>query len=82
VLGSAPLVNGVAQITLPSLSPGVRSFSARFNANGSFTGSSSASVVGGSTIAVPSLNQFGFLLLLSLVIGLGLVAVRIESKVS
>ena len=33
-----------------------------------------------SSIAVPSLNQFGFLLLLSLVIGLGLVAVRVDSK--
>ena len=82
VLGSAPLVNGVAQITVPALPAGVRSFTARFEANGSFTGSSSAGVIGGSTIAVPSLNHFGFLLLLSLVIGLGLVAVRIESKVS
>ena len=80
VLGSAPLVNGIAQLTLPFLPAGVRAFTARFEGNTSFTGSVSAGVVGGSTIAVPSLNQFGFLLLLSLVIGLGLVAVRIESN--
>ena len=34
------------------------------------------------TVAVPTLNHFGLLLLLSIVIGLGLVAVRAESKVS
>ena len=82
VLGSAPLVNGVAQLTVASLPAGVRSFTARFDGNVSFTGSSSAGVLGGSTIAVPTLNQYGFLLLLSIVIGLGLVAVRAESKIS
>ena len=82
VLGSAPLVGGVAQLTLPSLPAGVSSFIARFDGNASFTGSSSASVVGGNAIAVPTLNHFGFLLLLSIVIGLGLVAVRTDSKLS
>jgi uncharacterized protein len=82
VLGTAPLVAGVAQITVPSLPAGVRSFSARFEANGSFSGSSSVLVVGGSSVAVPALSHFGFLLLLSLVIGLGLVAVRAEGKIS
>ena len=80
VLGSAPLMNGVAQFALASLPVGVRSFTARFDGNTSFTGSTSAGVIGASTVAVPSLNQFGFLLLLSLVIGLGLVAVRVESR--
>ncbi len=80
VLGSAPLVGGVAQLSLASLPAGISSFIARFDGNISFTGSSSASVIGGTAIAVPTLNHFGFLLLLSIVIGLGLVAVRIESK--
>ena len=80
VLGSAPLVNGVAQLTLPSLPAGVSSFTARFDGNTSFSGSSSAGVIGGNAIAVPTLNQFGLLLLLSIVIGLGLIAVRADSK--
>lgn len=80
VLGSAPLVGGVAQLTLANLPVGINSFSARFDGNTSFTGSSSASVLGGNAIAVPTLNHFGFLLLLSIVIGLGLVAVRVETK--
>ncbi len=82
VLGSAPLVGGIAQLTLPSLPNGVTSLIARFDGNASFTGSSSASVVGGNAIAVPTLNQFGFLLLLSIMIGLGLVAVRADSRLS
>ena len=80
VLGSAPLVNGVAQFTLASAPIGIRSFSARFDGNVSFTGSISAGVIGGSTIAVPTLNQYGFLLLLSIVIGMGLVAVRADTR--
>ena len=82
VLGSAPLVNGVAQLSLASLPPGVNAFTARFEGNASFNGSISANAFGGTAIAVPSLNQFGFLLLLSIVIGFGLVAVRAESKVN
>ncbi len=81
VVGSATLVNGVAQLTLATLPAGINTFTARFDGNPSYTGSSSAGFVNGNAIPVPTLSQFGFLLLLSIMIGFGLVAVRAESKV-
>jgi uncharacterized protein len=71
-VGSAPVINGVAQITLNNSGAGLRSFSARFEGNASFLSSSSLSVVSGATVSVPGLNLLGMLALIGLMLCVGL----------
>jgi uncharacterized protein len=81
VLGTASLVGGVATLNLSAgLPAGTRSLSARYEGATNFSGSSSVTVLGASFVAVPTVSHFGFLLLLSMVIGLGLVAVRRDTE--
>lgn len=79
-LGSANLVNGVAVLNLPGGLPvGASQITARYQGTASYGTSTSAAVLSGSLVAVPSLNHFGLLLLLGVMLGLGLVGVRRQS---
>ena len=55
VLGSTPLIGGIATLTTPSLSPGVQTISATYSGDGrTYAGSSSGTIATTGSAPVPS----------------------------
>jgi uncharacterized protein len=72
VLGTAPLTNGVATITIPNVPIGNHSYRVRYEGSASFLTSTSSVVGANFVVQAPTLSMLGLLLLVGTMVGFGI----------